>query len=107
MRQVDVDEVYKVLTDYYHHRTKIQHEALKEAIEKVPTVDAVSFEDYRSMEQTVNKLTKAIADAESVKHGHWITDMSGCWCSVCNEYSDYSTDYCPNCGAKMKGESDE
>ena len=34
------------------------------AIEDAPTVDAVPLEDYKSMEQTVNKLTKAIADAE-------------------------------------------
>ena len=41
MRLVDADEAYKVLTDYYHHRTEIQHKALKEAIERVPTIDAV------------------------------------------------------------------
>lgn len=41
MRLVDADEAYKVLTDYYHHRTEIQHKALKEAIGKVPTIDAV------------------------------------------------------------------
>lgn len=41
MRLVDADEAYKVLTDYYHQRTEIQHKALKEAIERVPTVDAV------------------------------------------------------------------
>ena len=41
MRLIDADEAYKVLTDYYHHRTEIQHKALKEAIERVPTVDAV------------------------------------------------------------------
>lgn len=40
MRLIDADEAYKVLTDYYHHKTEIQHEALKEAIERVPTVDA-------------------------------------------------------------------
>lgn len=40
-RLIDADEAYKVLTDYYHHRTEIQHKALKEAIERVPTVDAV------------------------------------------------------------------
>lgn len=39
MRLVDADEAYKVLTDYYHQRTEIQHKALKEAIERVPTVD--------------------------------------------------------------------
>ena len=30
---------YKVLTDYYHHRTEIQHIALREALERVPSVD--------------------------------------------------------------------
>lgn len=40
-RLIDADKAYKVLTDYYHHRTETQHEALKEALSKVPTVDAV------------------------------------------------------------------
>ena len=40
-RLIDADEAYKVLTDYYHHRTEIQHKALKEAIGKVPTIDVV------------------------------------------------------------------
>ena len=40
-RLIDAEEAYKVLTDYYHHKTEIQHKALKEAIERVPTVDAV------------------------------------------------------------------
>ncbi len=39
-RLIDADEAYKVLTDYYHHRTEIQHKALKEALSRVPTVDA-------------------------------------------------------------------
>lgn len=41
MRLIDAEKAYEVLTDYYHHRTEIQHEALKEAIGRVPTVDAV------------------------------------------------------------------
>ena len=41
MRLIDADEAYKVFTDYYHQRTEIQHEALKEALSKVPTVDAI------------------------------------------------------------------
>lgn len=45
-RLIDADEAYKVLTDYYHQRTEIQHKALKEAIERVPTVDAVPKTDY-------------------------------------------------------------
>ena len=41
MRLIEAEEVYKVLTDYYHHKTEIQHKALKEAIGRVPSVDAV------------------------------------------------------------------
>ena len=40
-RQIDTDKAYKVLTKYYHHKTDVQHDALKEALGKVPTVDAV------------------------------------------------------------------
>lgn len=40
-RLIDADEAYKILTDYYHQRTEIQHRALKEAFSRVPTVDAV------------------------------------------------------------------
>jgi hypothetical protein len=29
---------YEVLTEYYHHRTEIQHQALKEALDRVPAV---------------------------------------------------------------------
>ena len=79
-----------------------------------PTVDAVPLEDYRSMWQTVNKLTKAIADAESVKHGHWIEvqrihekdHTAICECSLCGDTvwvydGQRAWNYCPRCGAKM------
>ena len=86
MRLIDADKAYKVLTDYYHQRTEIQHKALKEAIERVPTVDPV-------------------------KHGHWIkTDYEGTYeCSVCGEMwtlndgtpEENNMNYCTRCGAKM------
>jgi len=47
------------------------------------------------------------ADVASVRHGRWDLDMSGAWCSVCGEYSEGEYHYCPNCGARMDGESDE
>ena len=28
-------------------------------------------------------------------------------CSACGEWSEYLTEYCPHCGAKMKGAEDE
>ena len=48
-----------------------------------------------------------------VKHGRWILesnyrDFDGCICgiyscSVCSVRNDDTTNYCPNCGAKMDG----
>ena len=40
-RLVDTNDVYNVLTEYYHHKTATQHMALKDALDKVETVDAI------------------------------------------------------------------
>ena len=37
-RLVDADDVYHVLTSYYHHSTDFQHEALKESLARVSTI---------------------------------------------------------------------
>ena len=53
------------------------------------------------------------ADVQSVKHGHWVWESnyrdydgdicSVYSCSVCSVHSDDTTNFCPNCGAKMDG----
>lgn len=37
-RLLDADDVYHVLTSYYHHSTDFQHETLKEALARVSTI---------------------------------------------------------------------
>ncbi len=37
-RLIDADDVFHVLTSYYHHSTDFQHEALKEALARVSTI---------------------------------------------------------------------
>lgn len=78
-------------------------------VANTPIVDAVLLEDFRSMERTVNKLTKAIADAEPVRHGHWI-DVNGdgsLWrCSICGETQCCDSNYCGDCRAKMDEEKE-
>ena len=43
-RLIDAQDAFNVLSDYYHHSTHVQHLALQEALNKVPTVDAVPIE---------------------------------------------------------------
>jgi hypothetical protein len=48
------------------------------------------------------------ADVVEVRHGEWKETPTGwIYCSVCGseppEESNYKSNYCPNCGAKMDG----
>ena len=44
---IDKQAAYDILSDYYHHRTEIQHKALREALDRVPTVDIIRCKDCR------------------------------------------------------------
>ena len=54
-RLIDTDAAYDVLTDYYHHTTDTQHEALKEALGRVESVDAVPLDDVFALATALNK----------------------------------------------------
>ena len=97
MRLTDADEVYKVLTKFYHHRTKIQHTALKEALDRVPTIDAVPVKHgkdiyYKAKGHCEFKCSVCGAEAHVVEGG----ELDGGYFN-----------YCPNCGAKMDEEVQE
>lgn len=44
-------------------------------------------------------------------YGHWIDETFESWglvhhpfkCNLCGEHAEFSSPYCPNCGAKMDG----
>ena len=87
MQLIDKETAYTELSEYYHHKTFIQHLALSEALDRVPVVDA-----------------------EPVRHGKWImkSDPFGFFdeipvCSECGCTTKLreKTKFCPNCGAKM------
>jgi hypothetical protein len=55
-------------------------------------------------------------EAEPVKHGRWIEHewaeeenrflISNFECSTCHDWESKTSDFCPNCGADMRGETD-
>lgn len=59
------------------------------------------------------------ADVAPVMHGHWVVRFDGpykrrrCYCSHCGKHNgvggiaqNQEKPYCPNCGARMDGDSD-
>lgn len=95
-KYIDAGVAFKVLSEYFHHRTQIQHMALSEALDKVPA-----------------------ADVQEVKRGHWDDERVAFYlkCSECGccvrafsgeVFLDYGQEwnYCPNCGAKMDEEGE-
>ena len=119
MRLIDADALKK--KKKHSHKEFFENVVSVYDIDNAPTVEAVPLEDYRSMEQTVHKLTQAIAEAEP-KHGRWkqvevvhdrkdakIQDWQQAQCSVCGRWHTTPfmyylklDNYCPNCGANMR-----
>ena len=104
---IEREATYNVLTEYYHHSTEVQHEALREAIMRVPS-----------------------AEVGAIVHGEWEYDENGydwnlpAWrCSKCHAVNGNippwiktqtgvrevnpllfsGSNFCPNCGADMRG----
>lgn len=120
------EKAYKVLTEYYHHKTEMQHKALREALDMVPSVD-IDLSDYSDrLWRKDYEQGKADAEPER-KKGKWevrnILDYAQRptgrklgECSVCGYLTDdfrtmieankKLTNFCPNCGAEMRGEAD-
>lgn len=125
---ISKEKAYNVLTEYYHHRTEMQHKALREALDMVPSAD-IDLSDYSDrLWRKAYEQGKADAEAEP-KKGQWIPgkelsreilagqvvniEYENYRCSACGIPIDrllYHVDgspfykFCPNCGADMRGE---
>ena len=72
--------------------------------------DAIRVVRHSSMEfidaDTRQKLIEAIPTIEP-KRGEWIDFKNGWKCSACGKWNNEMSNYCPNCGADMRGTDDE
>ena len=87
---IEREDAYNVLTEYYHHSTEVQHEALREAIERVPAADVQPVKHGKNLNEEWPSLFECSIC-------HW-----SCWDTYCGDTDIYN--YCPNCGARMDGE---
>lgn len=100
MRLIDADELTKLFPDYGEGSWTYNRTA-RMYIDNAPTV-----------ELQMGRMTNGIIIPIERPTGEWIPikDKKGkeiaCECSVCNKNPKYDvhSDYCPNCGARMKGE---
>lgn len=47
-----------------------------------------------------------VVDAEVVRHGRWTFPWTSPECSACRKTQKWTSNYCPNCGARMDGGAD-
>lgn len=90
---------------------------MAEYIDREAAVDAVTdiYYDTPEINLTAEKFEVAIngipaADVAPVVHGRWLcvdTDTEQFFlCTRCKKKEYWESDYCPNCGARMDGDSD-
>ena len=76
-------EAFKVLNDFYHHKTEMQHASLKEALNRVPNAES-KWGKWLNLRLFPDDITGNI-------HGE---------CSLCGKIRIVDN-YCPSCGAEM------
>lgn len=82
-------EFYKVAREHHEsHIPMVEHD-FREVIHSVEPI-------------YVRELSAHWCDA----HGNNITQLRSVYCSACGKWSEYATQYCGNCGAKMEGDYD-
>lgn len=72
-RLIDTDDAYKTLTEFYHHTSEVQHKALREALDRVPSKEIICCEDCK------------FSDDDPISDGRY-------WCPIIGAFMYYCSD---------------
>ena len=93
-----METAYDVLTAYYHHRTELQHRALREALESVPPANPERDIPIKPIETTDRTWGIAVRQAVCpncdyyLGHVAFLGDYKGkrvTYCEVCGQAIDW------------------
>lgn len=116
MRLIDADALHEALNTKQKwvvrcgdkHNEGYTYDQVHFAIDEAPTIEAVSIDDYRSMENTCYKLQKALYDMADRKTEPTCSKMEQVDepktdCNGCKFVGTYDTEFpCANCSRKTK-----
>ena len=77
------------------------------------TSNTATIFDVLGVLDDVEKIIKAAPISEPIMHGHWVDYNYDVTCSVCgtewdkDDYCYEAFKYCPECGSKMDGDTNE
>ncbi len=97
-RQVAIDAVKAYFTDCQIEDADWHGNGIEYELESLPSVDAVPI-----------KHGHYVGEADGYANGELVYDVwkcSECGCVFEDEYEKPTYNYCPNCGADMRGEQD-
>lgn len=84
----------------------IDANALKEAFNAWKNMDDY-YHDSNCVDIPFTEAFDIIDNAPTIEErqkGKWELDSIGAYCSECKIHPDYTSNFCPNCGADMRGD---
>lgn len=111
MRLIDADalkkEVESIMSETMDMSFQIYAQGFCTTIDNAPTIDACPYYHHEPTGEP-------FCEKDDRRHGEWLelndpdaTLENYYVCNQCGRMSNYNSNFCPNCGAKMDGERSE
>ena len=108
VRLIDADKLKKAFAEY-GEKAKFLQDFCQKLIDNAPTVESdiesdieVATKDAYEQGYT-DGWKERFGEPDERPHGEWKMDSIGAYCSNCHTHPDFTSNFCPFCGADMRG----